>query len=473
MLGIEVEWDGTTQTVILSEPAGGRTTAKSSGAVSTASGQEEIKAYLAPGITVKYNGEVQTLKDAAGNTVYPVSYNGTTYLPVRAVSNMLGVAVAWDQSTQTVLLQRIVTSEPNGSNDAFYGAKTSENATIINETHIGYEWVEIDWSTASDSYIRVKVNKLPGPSSVVDCDVNWQNAEAGGNDTFKLAEGEWNVPLTDGNAEYLINIRLSFKSCEHYWTDEENAVIDNGYGELTARFNVEVTNPDNQWLLSTYKIDWEHAPLTCEKALEITKNCKTDAEKITAVFKWVSQNIKYDHALAKGNNEKKTTTPSRNRNDYDSEEAYWLAILGCKYDPVKGAHRLPPDPLTEEELELLGYTDQNHLNLDYILTHRTGICEHYAVLMTGMLRSVGVSCKLVEGVAVINGNKGLHAWVAVNPATGTLDMSALGAGNDFAKTQTGEMDRENPTGWIRLDPTNAKYKAATSNDENYQITDNY
>lgn len=65
---------------------------------------KEITANLSYGITVKYNGETQTLKDANGNTVYPISYEGTTYLPIRAVSNMLGISVDWDQATQTVLL---------------------------------------------------------------------------------------------------------------------------------------------------------------------------------------------------------------------------------------------------------------------------------------------------------------------------------------------------------------------------------
>lgn len=65
---------------------------------------KEIKAFLNYGITVKYNGEVQELKDANGNRVYPISYEGTTYLPIRAVSNMLGIEVNWDGPTQTVWL---------------------------------------------------------------------------------------------------------------------------------------------------------------------------------------------------------------------------------------------------------------------------------------------------------------------------------------------------------------------------------
>lgn len=65
---------------------------------------ETISAYLNYGITIRYNGEEQILKDAGGNRVYPITYNGTTYLPVRAVSNMLGINVDWDGATQTVIL---------------------------------------------------------------------------------------------------------------------------------------------------------------------------------------------------------------------------------------------------------------------------------------------------------------------------------------------------------------------------------
>jgi hypothetical protein len=43
-------------------------------------------------------------KDSAGNNIEPFIYNGTTYLPVRAVGEAIGKKVDWDGATQTVYL---------------------------------------------------------------------------------------------------------------------------------------------------------------------------------------------------------------------------------------------------------------------------------------------------------------------------------------------------------------------------------
>lgn len=51
-------------------------------------------------------------KDAAGNPVDVFIYNGTTYLPVRAVSEGLGKPVQWDGKTQSVYIGKHSSDTP-------------------------------------------------------------------------------------------------------------------------------------------------------------------------------------------------------------------------------------------------------------------------------------------------------------------------------------------------------------------------
>ncbi len=55
-------------------------------------------------IKIVVNGKQITPKDVDGNTVDPFISNGTTYLPVRAISNALEQAVDWDGETNTVYI---------------------------------------------------------------------------------------------------------------------------------------------------------------------------------------------------------------------------------------------------------------------------------------------------------------------------------------------------------------------------------
>lgn len=55
-------------------------------------------------IKVSLDGEVLDLKDAAGNPVEPFMFDGSNYLPVRAMAETLGLDVKWDGSTATVML---------------------------------------------------------------------------------------------------------------------------------------------------------------------------------------------------------------------------------------------------------------------------------------------------------------------------------------------------------------------------------
>ena len=56
------------------------------------------------GIRLVIHGTPTIPRDAAGNVVEPFIWQGTTFLPVRAISVALGYEVQWDGATQTVYI---------------------------------------------------------------------------------------------------------------------------------------------------------------------------------------------------------------------------------------------------------------------------------------------------------------------------------------------------------------------------------
>lgn len=118
------------------------------------------------------------------------------------------------------------------------------------------------------------------------------------------------------------------------------------------------------------------------KAAELTAGLTTNLEKVAAIYDYVIKNMTYDKEKA--------------------------ATVTAGYLPV----------------------------LDTVLETKKGICFDYAALMTGMLRSQGIPCKLVIGYA----GTVYHAWISVwNEETGWVDGAIY----------------FNGTTWQRMDPTYA------------------
>lgn len=65
---------------------------------------EVIQAEIHRDMTIIVDGKVQSFEDANGSKVYPILYNGTTYLPVRAIGNLMKKDVGWDGTTKTITL---------------------------------------------------------------------------------------------------------------------------------------------------------------------------------------------------------------------------------------------------------------------------------------------------------------------------------------------------------------------------------
>ncbi len=107
----------------------------------------QIQAYINEGIAIRLDGQTQTMYDAQGKRVYPISYNGTTYVPIRAVSNMLGIDVEWDGANNTILL---------GDNDVVPKTKITDLVyynRLRNSSNHRYEKVNSAMDNLGNTYI--------------------------------------------------------------------------------------------------------------------------------------------------------------------------------------------------------------------------------------------------------------------------------------------------------------------------------
>lgn len=108
-----------------------------SGMVFAKNGTEIIEA-LYNNIKIYVDGVKVEPKDATGKTVEPFIYNGTTYLPVRAVGEAIGKTVTWDGETQSVYLgekpgdvQYLMDVCPPYDNNYFSTLYTSSNGNYF------------------------------------------------------------------------------------------------------------------------------------------------------------------------------------------------------------------------------------------------------------------------------------------------------------------------------------------------------
>ena len=66
---------------------------------------KSIRAELRPDFRIEIDGELRTFKNADGDVVYPILYEGTTYLPLRAVGELMGKTVYWFEDEKRIELR--------------------------------------------------------------------------------------------------------------------------------------------------------------------------------------------------------------------------------------------------------------------------------------------------------------------------------------------------------------------------------
>ena len=149
---------------------------------------------------------------------------------------------------------------------------------------------------------------------------------------------------------------------------------------LAAKTAVELADEFAPFLRPNQYVNYSQSSKAVEVAYELTHGIEHPLGKVEAIYNYVVTNFTYDREKAKN--------------------------VKSGYLPV----------------------------LDTVLEEKKGICFDYAALMTGMLRSQGIPCKMIFGYA----GKAYHAWISVwSEDTGWVDGVIFFDG----------------TTWQRLDPT--------------------
>ena len=160
LMGKNVNWDASTRTVSLS---GTRTSGTVSGTPDSGAAPASVTARLSPDVTVTVDGVTRSFTDAAGNTVYPLLYNGSVYLPIRAIGSLMGKSVSWDAAARTVSLSGgdspLVTDADSFNNSTGTDLITEDRAREIALAHAGltadqvsFVRAKLDWDDGRQVY---------------------------------------------------------------------------------------------------------------------------------------------------------------------------------------------------------------------------------------------------------------------------------------------------------------------------------
>ncbi|WP_322924626.1 stalk domain-containing protein [Paenibacillus campi] len=88
---------------------------------------EAIKAYMNHGIQIEVDGKAYTPKGANGTELAPITYNGSTYLPVRSLADALNVPVNYNAAQSKVSIGKGSTS--SGTNTSSGNPSTGNTAS--------------------------------------------------------------------------------------------------------------------------------------------------------------------------------------------------------------------------------------------------------------------------------------------------------------------------------------------------------
>ena len=132
-LGRNVNWDEQTKTITLE----GERTAKDSSNQAIEGTAKNVWVQVRDDFTIVIDGKEQTFKTSAGKNIYPLLYDGSTYLPLRAIGQIMNKEVAWDNATKTVTLTSDGYTVTDADSFAGNGKDTVTDADSFDSTTTG------------------------------------------------------------------------------------------------------------------------------------------------------------------------------------------------------------------------------------------------------------------------------------------------------------------------------------------------
>ncbi len=190
---------------------------------------KELKAYVG-GITIYLDGKLNVPVNANGDVVEPMIVDGTTYLPVRAISNMLGEEVAWDSATRSIYIGEPPAKGSVGVQIQDIEQYGSEQIIGVGENAKYYSLGEIH--TPFNSIIRSYTYNKP------KYDVVWKL-----DSEYKSIDGMFDVAYTDLDDGQKL-AKVEFYSVDRYGAETLIASFTTTYGDDPLEFSVDVTACD-------------------------------------------------------------------------------------------------------------------------------------------------------------------------------------------------------------------------------------
>lgn len=270
-----------------------------------------VTAEVRPDITVELNGSKQTMKDTNGNEVYALSYNGSTYLPVRAIGESLGMKVNWDSATQTVDLVGSPAggntstggSTSTGTNTGAYIGKDRAKEIALQHAGLTYEnvsfiRVELDWDDGKPEYevefysgskeYDYDIDAYTGAIRSVDYDVENYTIPSGAQDIG--AEAAKSAALRHAGVSASA---ATFVKVERDW-DDGRLVYEVEFYSGNKEYDYEIAAADGTVL--EYDFDAEsYAPTTVSSGSAMTvENAKAIALKHAGLSTAVFEDVELD-----------------------------------------------------------------------------------------------------------------------------------------------------------------------------------